>query len=624
MRKSILAISYYKNPDLVSNLEVVLSQLKKTEYISRVVAINDSPEDDALDQRLRSLEQDFGITYIKNISNLGYTKSINQAYRLARHEKCNLICVNSDVSFDIENLIEVIDVSTLDERIGFVFPRADSDPNFKWSGFLSKEPTERSRFLPRFDFTPTAVGYFLFVSFAVIDRFPGFDELFSPGYEEENDLVMRAGALGLQPVIANHAAVSHKTSSSFSDTASTLKRKHYEILVRRHPYYEKALDLYSKSPRRRLSSQLMEIKTKQSIMIDCFGFPPVMNGTTIYARGLLKGLNLVNSNLEHQINVLVQPEVEQLLNLKEFSNLNVVTSLEDASPSLMLIRVGQPFDTTVIDRAVNLGTCATNIFFDTIAQDVCSLRSSNTESLWQQLTHAFKDVVFISAASQHAFAARYPLRSARLHTIHPSMNISDYAPSVAWSTPPDTNTRRPRGWKRILVVGNHFPHKDIAYTVNLLAELAPMEKFDIQVLTSLSIEPNPLIKVYPSGALPQETITELYSDCDLVVYPSYYEGFGLPIMEALYFKKPVVVRGSSLVEELKSKIGDAKRNIHCYGDTDQLFELITKTPIWADTSDTAAGSNWKDVAIQVLQVAQLGLDNFSFDDRCEALASLEK
>ena len=37
------------------------------------------------------------------------------------------------------------------------------------------------------------------------------------------------------------------------------------------------------------------------------------------------------------------------------------------------------------------------------------------------------------------------------------------------------------------------------------------------------------------------TLFDIYPHADLVTYPSYYEGFGNAFLEAVYFRKPVVV-----------------------------------------------------------------------------------
>lgn len=50
------------------------------------------------------------------------------------------------------------------------------------------------------------------------------------------------------------------------------------------------------------------------------------------------------------------------------------------------------------------------------------------------------------------------------------------------------------------------------------------------------------------------TLWDLYPHADLVTYPSTYEGFGNALLEAIYFKKPVVVnRYSIFIEDIEPK-----------------------------------------------------------------------
>lgn len=50
------------------------------------------------------------------------------------------------------------------------------------------------------------------------------------------------------------------------------------------------------------------------------------------------------------------------------------------------------------------------------------------------------------------------------------------------------------------------------------------------------------------------TLWDLYPHADLVTYPSTYEGFGNALLEAIYFKKPVVInRYSIFIEDIEPK-----------------------------------------------------------------------
>ena len=46
----------------------------------------------------------------------------------------------------------------------------------------------------------------------------------------------------------------------------------------------------------------------------------------------------------------------------------------------------------------------------------------------------------------------------------------------------------------------------------------------------------------------------MYESADLVTYPSYYEGFGNAFLEAIYFRKPLVVnRYSIFIRDIEPK-----------------------------------------------------------------------
>ena len=52
------------------------------------------------------------------------------------------------------------------------------------------------------------------------------------------------------------------------------------------------------------------------------------------------------------------------------------------------------------------------------------------------------------------------------------------------------------------------------------------------------------------GYLEDEVLPILYSGCDAFVYPSLYEGFGLPPLEAMSCKAPVITSNLSSIPEV--------------------------------------------------------------------------
>ena len=84
----------------------------------------------------------------------------------------------------------------------------------------------------------------------------------------------------------------------------------------------------------------------------------------------------------------------------------------------------------------------------------------------------------------------------------------------------------------------------------MLEELAFQEGVDLCVVADRVSE----VRQLDSEGRKMYTLWDLYPHCDLVTYPSTYEGFGNALLEAVYFKKPVVInRYSIFIEDIEPK-----------------------------------------------------------------------
>jgi glycosyltransferase involved in cell wall biosynthesis len=57
-------------------------------------------------------------------------------------------------------------------------------------------------------------------------------------------------------------------------------------------------------------------------------------------------------------------------------------------------------------------------------------------------------------------------------------------------------------------------------------------------------------RVHCTGFVEDDELTNFYAACDLFVFPSFYEGFGLPILEAMACGRAVVCSGSTAMPEV--------------------------------------------------------------------------
>jgi len=85
---------------------------------------------------------------------------------------------------------------------------------------------------------------------------------------------------------------------------------------------------------------------------------------------------------------------------------------------------------------------------------------------------------------------------------------------------------------------------------HMIEELAREEGVDIRFIGDRVSE----VRQFDSEGRKLFTLWDLYPHADLVTYPSTYEGFGNALLEALYFKKPVVInRYNIFVEDIEPK-----------------------------------------------------------------------
>ena len=74
------------------------------------------------------------------------------------------------------------------------------------------------------------------------------------------------------------------------------------------------------------------------------------------------------------------------------------------------------------------------------------------------------------------------------------------------------------------------------------------------------------------GYVPEEDLPELYNIAELFVFPSFYEGFGLPALEAMACGTPVITSNSSSLPEI---VGNAAIMVNPYNISD-LAEAMHK------------------------------------------------
>lgn len=195
------------------------------------------------------------------------------------------------------------------------------------------------------------------------------------------------------------------------------------------------------------------------------------------------------------------------------------------------------------------------------------LPSNPTVKFKKKLAQAADGIICVSQATKNDLIRLLEIDSQKIKVIHHGNSLT-----INPSLPKLINT------SYILYVGQRDGYKNFKLLMKAFAQ-SPQINNDFKLICfgggkfkaeeiRLFKEYHLLEKVaYYSG--PDEILANLYKYAALLVYPSLYEGFGFPPLEAMFYGCPVVVSNRSSIPEVVEQAG-------AYFDPNSLDELVAK------------------------------------------------
>ena len=161
-------------------------------------------------------------------------------------------------------------------------------------------------------------------------------------------------------------------------------------------------------------------------------------------------------------------------------------------------------------------------------------------------------IVAISESTRADLVARLPRTSARVDVVVPGAGNA-FSPTPG---PGDGEVLRRHGidGRYVLAVGTLEPRKNLPRLIEAFASVGA----DVELVlvgatgwkagpTLAAAERDP--RVRRLGHVPEADLPALYRGADALCYPSLYEGYGLPVLEALRCGTPVVTSNRSSLPE---------------------------------------------------------------------------
>ena len=176
----------------------------------------------------------------------------------------------------------------------------------------------------------------------------------------------------------------------------------------------------------------------------------------------------------------------------------------------------------------------------------------------------------------------------------------------------------------VLFVGTIEPRKNVTRLIEAFANLHPRQLADLKLVIGgakgwfyqdvfarveeLGLEG----QVMFPGYIPVSELPLWYNAAELFVYPSLYEGFGLPPLEAMACGTPVVTANTSSLPEVVGEAGLTVDPLDVEGLAEAMRRALEDEILWRDMRERglqrAKDFSWTKMAQETVQVYQRAME----------------
>ena len=226
---------------------------------------------------------------------------------------------------------------------------------------------------------------------------------------------------------------------------------------------------------------------------------------------------------------------------------------------------------------------------------------------WSRVDHVLTD----SRCSQRDIVERLGVPADRITVVYPGVELERFCPAPASHA--GCGADRPY----VLCVAGADPTKNVESLVEAFSRLPGglREGYDLVLagdfrrridLLELVRQTGIARQTVLTGVVSDERLIELYQRASLFVFPSRYEGFGLPVLEAMACGCPVISSSASSLPEVAGDAAILVEPSDVDGFTRQMERVLTDRALWTDLRERglarAVQFSWDRTAKETVEV----------------------
>ena len=558
--------------------------------------------------------------------------ALHRAIRGAALHGCHLVVVLSSLLPANEVICRLIEEFDTDPLFGTAQPRfADASSDHVWPLPVGGDFDDRSAnltraglaFLPEVLITPELLSSCIVIRREVVREMDRSDRLLTIAGEFRR-LLSQARRRGFRNTVVNHAIIASRLP--YASLYPSLPPTDAEQLRAMYPEIVRADAWCANLSQPKLESVFARAYADDSrqaprLLLDCRGMTSLHNGTSHSILGLLDGFQALDS--PWQIEVVASSAVIKFFQLRERClNFGVIAD-RPRDTYMAAVSLNQPWGLSTIAELHRHALLVAFNMLDTISWDILYVCDERLDAVWRFIARYSDALFYDSQFTRDRFAIRFPLQA------HVAERVTHL--SLAKDEQIDHDVLGESTGDHILLFGNDCDHKDVRRTLQLIVDAFPYAKI---VAVGIDNDVPRDVVAMPSGTIEHTVLHRLIATARVIVFPSFYEGFGMPVVQGLAYGRTVVARQSPLWREISAQLQMPGQLVQ-FDTTASLVEAVGRTlaghpleslPQGIGLSAGQSPMRWRDCAqrmINTLEKLLPSADGKRWLEREEALRAIE-